>query len=145
MDDFGGTKLVLLIGVRLLTILRDDKADIPWPGFWDLPGGGREAGESPEACVLRETREEIGLALPASALFWRKPVASRSAPGRTSHFFAARLPEGAEREVVFGNEGQEWRVVAPEWFINHPRAVPHFRPIVREVVELSGLMRPGAD
>ena len=25
-------------------------------GFWVLPGGGREAGESPEACVAREVQ-----------------------------------------------------------------------------------------
>ncbi len=28
---------------------------------WRLPGGGREAGEDPEAAVLKELREEIGL------------------------------------------------------------------------------------
>ena len=29
--------------------------------FWLLPGGGREAGESEEACVQREVREETEL------------------------------------------------------------------------------------
>jgi 8-oxo-dGTP diphosphatase len=29
--------------------------------FWLLPGGGREAGESEEACVRREVREETEL------------------------------------------------------------------------------------
>ncbi len=28
---------------------------------WRFPGGGREAGENPEAAVLKELREEIGL------------------------------------------------------------------------------------
>ena len=134
MQDFGGTKLVLLIGARLLTILRDDLVAIPWPGFWDLPGGGREGAESPEACVLREVREEVGLRLPEQALIWRKPVPSHSAPGRVSWYFAACLPEGGERDVVFGDEGQEWRLVDPDWFIGHDKAVPHFRPVVREAV-----------
>ena len=137
MDDFGGTKLVLLIGTRLLTILRDDKPDIPWPGYWDLPGGGREGGESPEACVLREVREEVGLILPTRALVWRKQVPSHQTPGKLSWFFAAHLPEGAERDIVFGDEGQEWRLVAPDWFTAHPKAVPHFKPIIHAA--LAGL------
>jgi len=28
--------------------------------FWLLPGGGRKVGESEEACVQREVREETG-------------------------------------------------------------------------------------
>src|SRR5687768_2786550 len=30
------------------------------PG-WRVPGGGRKRGEAPEAAILRELREEIGL------------------------------------------------------------------------------------
>ncbi len=29
--------------------------------FWVIPGGGLEAGESDEECVIREMREETGL------------------------------------------------------------------------------------
>jgi 8-oxo-dGTP diphosphatase len=59
MQDFGGTKLILFIGDRIVVLRRDDKPDIPWPGRLDLPGGGRDGIETAEVCVLRETREEI--------------------------------------------------------------------------------------
>ena len=32
-------------------------------GWWLIPGGGMEEGETPEACCVRETEEETGLAV----------------------------------------------------------------------------------
>jgi mutator protein MutT len=40
-------------------------------GQWAFPGGRVDAGESPEETALREMREEIGLALPDSAVIGR--------------------------------------------------------------------------
>jgi 8-oxo-dGTP diphosphatase len=45
---------------RLLLHLRDNKPEIRYPGCWSLIGGGIEEGESPQAAVLRELREELG-------------------------------------------------------------------------------------
>lgn len=35
----------------------------PYLGCWDLPGGRIEDGESPDAALIREVREELGLDL----------------------------------------------------------------------------------
>lgn len=37
-------------------------------GEWELPGGRLEAGESPEECVAREIREELGLCVEVGPL-----------------------------------------------------------------------------
>ncbi|MDA5092694.1 NUDIX hydrolase [Aliiroseovarius sp. KMU-50] len=129
--DFTGAKLVLLIGDRLVTLLRDDREDIPWPGFWDLPGGARENGESAEECVLRETYEEIGLHLAREDLCWKSQFPSHTGQGLPSWWFAAQLPREAVHDVRFGNEGQGWDLVLPETWLADARSIPHFKPRIR--------------
>ena len=44
---------------RVLVACR--RANTPGAGFWEFPGGKREAGEDMEACLKREPAEEIGI------------------------------------------------------------------------------------
>ncbi|MCI5111301.1 MAG: NUDIX hydrolase [Marivita sp.] len=128
MQAFGGAKLILFLGDRIVVLRRDDRPDIPWPGRLDLPGGGREGDETAEACVLRETLEEVGLALCPEDLIWR---------GRHKRgvFFAAHLPCEMERRIVFGSEGQGWMLMAADRYVEHPEAIPHFAQMVRRYLD----------
>jgi 8-oxo-dGTP pyrophosphatase MutT (NUDIX family) len=71
--------------------------------FWVLPGGGREADETEEACVQREVREEIELAVavvrPPSrgcgAVVWAARLARRS--GSISH----SIVEGIGQQIAW--------------------------------------------
>ena len=132
---FSGAKLALFLGPDLLVILRDDRPDIPWPGRWDLPGGGREGDEAPQTCALRETREEVGLALRPEDLTWAH---SYTRPHGRVWFFAAHLPAAARGAVRFGMEGQGWRLMPPRLYCDHALAVPHFADQLRRYMAQPG-------
>ena len=68
--DFNGAKAAVFIGEDLLVYQRD--YGVPYPGYWDFPGGGREGDETPEDCLRRETYEEFGIDVPPDAIVWRR-------------------------------------------------------------------------
>ncbi|SCG56616.1 NUDIX domain-containing protein [Micromonospora inositola] len=53
-------------GERVLLVRGSAAAD--FPGVWQLPGGGLDHAEHPEAAVVREFAEETGLAVEAAGL-----------------------------------------------------------------------------
>ena len=135
MDDggaFGGAKVALFIGDTLVTILRDDRPGLADAGCWDLPGGGREGDETPFDCIRRETREEVGLNLLSEQIIWQKGFATE---GGLNWFFVARLPPGAERQIVFGGEGQRWEMMGPETYLEHPRGISRFQQRLRYALD----------
>lgn len=54
---------------QVLLFLRDNRPDIPYPDMWDIPGGHVEEDETPEQCIVREMREEMGIELEDFQLF----------------------------------------------------------------------------
>ncbi len=129
--DFVGCKLVLVDGPDLLTYLRDDRPGLPWAGMWDLPGGGREGEETPEACVLREFEEEFGLRFGPERLLWRRAWPSMMDAARASVFFAGRITAAGVAAIRFGDEGQSWRMMPLAEFLAEPRAIPEMQRRVR--------------
>jgi ADP-ribose pyrophosphatase YjhB (NUDIX family) len=81
---------------RLLLIRR---GHAPHAGLWSLPGGRIEAGESPEAAVEREVREETGLRVRAGAAVGRIRIPA----GEVTYDvvdFACTLIDPAEQPVA---------------------------------------------
>jgi 8-oxo-dGTP pyrophosphatase MutT (NUDIX family) len=54
---------------RYLMQLRSQKPGIFYPGHWGLFGGAVDSGESAEAALARELREELGIDLPQPRYF----------------------------------------------------------------------------
>lgn len=129
-DTVIGAKLALFLGERLVVIHRDDIPTINWPGYWDLPGGGREGAETPLECALRETREEVSLVIDPGLVNWGRPYPTSS--GHTAWFFAAHAEEALIAQIALGDEGQGWDMWTREDFLAHQRAVPQFKPRLRD-------------
>lgn len=124
MTDFVGAKAALIWQGHILTYLRDDTPGLPWPGMWDLPGGGREGAESAEQCLFREVYEEFGLTLTPLHLTWRGLVPAMGGPTRQAWFFAGTLTTPETESIRFGDEGQCWRLMPLDEWQAHPLAVP---------------------
>ncbi len=134
---FDGAKIAVIRGDLVLAILRDDRPDIPHPGLWDLPGGGREGDEAPDRTALRELEEELGLRLnPARIVERRRYQAERS-----TWFFLALWPELDLSTVRFGDEGQRWAAMPVAEFLAMGDAVP---PLQARLARVWPRWQPGS-
>jgi len=136
-EAFMGAKIALVCGRRLVTYRRDDKPSSPWPGLWDLPGGGREGGETPAQCALREVEEEFGLVLAPARIHWCRRYPSALVAGQVSYFMAASIDEAEIAAIRFGDEGQYWRMMEATEFLAHPQAIGHLQQRFSDYVAAS--------
>lgn len=133
--DFTGCKIALICGDKILTILRDDKETIPWPNMWELPGGGREGNESPFECVAREVHEELSIQLSKEDIIWSRIYPSMLDENKKSVFLVGQLTQEQFDSIVFGDEGQGYKLVSLEEFLMSDRVVPQLQGRVRDYVE----------
>ena len=133
--DFTGCKIALICDGQILTILRDDKEDIPWPNMWELPGGGREGNETPFECVAREVYEELNIQLSKDDVIWSRLYPSMLDENKKSVFLVGKLTQEQFESIIFGDEGQGYKLVSFEEFLTSDRVVPQLQERVREYVE----------
>ena len=135
--DFTGCKIALICDGQMLTILRDDKATIPWPNLWELPGGGREGDESPFECVAREVYEELKIQLSKEDIVWSRIYPSMLDENKNSVFLVGKLTQEQFDSIVFGDEGQGFKLMTIEEFLTLDQVVPQLQERVRDYVEES--------
>lgn len=93
---------------RVLMTTRPEGRD--YAGLWEFPGGKIERGETPEAALLRELEEELGLVTQQSCLApFSFGTQSRDTQSLVMTVFACRKWEGFPR----AKEGQSMKWVRP--------------------------------
>jgi len=101
-------------------------------GLWEFPGGKIEAGERPEASLIRELKEELGIVVREECL---APLTFASHLYPDFHLlmplYVCRRWEG----IVRGQEGQNLKWVRPPDLRNYPMP-PADEPLIPHLVTL---------
>ena len=131
------TRIVLVSAVALLdadgrVLLAQRPAGKPMAGLWEFPGGKVEAGERPEETLIRELKEELGIAVKEACL---APLTFAS---HTYPEFHLLMPLYVCRKwsgIPAAREGQRFAWVRPARLGDYPMP-PADKPLVAMLRDL---------
>jgi 8-oxo-dGTP diphosphatase len=134
-----GRRLLLVVAVALVDV--DGRVLVSrrppgksMAGLWEFPGGKLAAGETPEACLIRELEEELGIVTEAACL---APLTFASYAYADFHLlmplYVCRVWQG----TAAAREGQALRWVRPR-ALRELAMPPADLPLIPHLEELLG-------
>ncbi|NNM71239.1 (deoxy)nucleoside triphosphate pyrophosphohydrolase [Enterovirga sp. DB1703] len=132
-------KLLLVAAVALIdadfrVLIAERPEGKQLAGMWEFPGGKVEFGERPEQTLIRELREELGIAVEEPCL---APLTFASHAYESFHLlmplYACRRWNGFVQPL----EGQRLKWVRPAELRNYPMP-PADEPLIPALIELVG-------
>ncbi|WP_319532745.1 (deoxy)nucleoside triphosphate pyrophosphohydrolase [uncultured Cohaesibacter sp.] len=139
-EDAVGVRMLLVVAValvdadnRILLAQRPEGKNLA--GLWEFPGGKLEAGERPEAALIRELEEELGITTKDSCL---APLTFASHAYEDFHLlmplYICRRWEG----TPVSREGQALKWVRPGAMKDYPMP-PADLPLIPPLIDLLGV------
>ncbi len=130
-------KIVLVAAVALVDadgriLLAQRPAGKSMAGLWEFPGGKVEAGESPEATLIRELDEELGITVKEACL---APLTFASHRYEDFHLLMPLYVCRRWAGDVRGREGQALKWVRPQRLRDYPMP-PADEPLIPHLLDL---------
>ena len=101
-------------------------------GLWEFPGGKVEAGETPEACLIRELAEELNVSTKEECL---APLTFASHSYEDFHLLMPLYICRKWQGVPQGQEGQTLKWVRPVRLRDYPMP-PADEPLISHLMDL---------
>jgi len=129
--------VVLVVAVALVDadgriLLAERPAGKPMAGLWEFPGGKLGEGETPEAALIRELKEELGIDVTASCL---APFTFASHRYDDFHLLMPLYVCRRWQGMVTPHEGQRLAWVRPPRLVDYPMP-PADKPLVAMLRDL---------
>lgn len=118
--------IIVLEDGSYLCQLRSQKSEIFYPDHWGLFGGAVESGESVEAGLKRELKEELSLTIDSAEYFteFTFDFSFRGLGTVWRRYFIVRI-DGNELNRIRLGEGREFKAFSARELFAQPRVVPY--------------------
>ena len=133
----GPLPLVLVVAVALVdadgrVLLAQRPEGKPMAGLWEFPGGKLHAGEAPEAALIRELKEELGIDVTEACL---APLTFASHRYERFHLLMPLYVCRRWTGTIMAREGQRLAWVRPQKLDHYPMP-PADKPLVAMLRDL---------
>ncbi len=133
--DFIGIKGMVFFDDKIVVIRRDNNTK-NFPLYIDLPGGGREKGESPFETFKRELKEELNIDINENDIISCYLYEDETYKEHLAYFIVTKNLNIKKEDVTLGNEGLEFKFISPEEFIGLGDGVAHLQAEVKKYLNL---------